>query len=181
MALNFRTISDLSALSWEAYDHRPGLHELQLRFNTIVNTPRMSRWIVLLLVACANAAFCHLFGGDLIAIGLVWIATLAGFFVRQELTRIHLNHMVVFIVCSFTASLIAAAGVFYNLGTTQDIALGTSVLYLIPGVPLINSLLDILEGHVLVGLSRTINATLLIICIALGLSITLLILGKDIL
>ena len=35
MALNFRTISDLSALSWEAYDHHPGLHELQLRFNTI--------------------------------------------------------------------------------------------------------------------------------------------------
>ena len=54
MALNFRTISDLSALSWEAYDHHPGLHELQLRFNTIVNTPRMSRWMVLLLVACAK-------------------------------------------------------------------------------------------------------------------------------
>ena len=70
MALNFRTISDLSALSWEAYDHHPGLHELQLRFNTIVNTPRMSRWMVLLLVACANAAFCRLFGGDPIAMGL---------------------------------------------------------------------------------------------------------------
>ena len=160
MALNFRTISDLSALSWEAYDHHPGLHELQLRFNTIVNTPRMSRWMVLLLVACANAAFCRLFGGDPIAMGLVWIATLAGFFIRQELTKLQLNHMVIFIICSFIAS---------------------SVLFLIPGVPLINSILDILEGHVLVGLSRTINATILIICIALGLSMTLLILGKDIL
>ena len=92
MALNFRTISDLSALSWEAYDHHPGLHELQLRFNTIVNTPRMSRWMVLLLVACANAAFCRLFGGDPIAMGLVWIATLAGFFIRQELTKLQVNH-----------------------------------------------------------------------------------------
>ena len=172
---------DLSALSWEAYDHHPGLHELQLRFNTIVNTPRMSRWMVLLLVACANAAFCRLFGGDPIAMGLVWIATLAGFFIRQELTKLQLNHMVIFIICSFIASLTAALGVFCNLGTTQDIALGTSVLFLIPGVPLINSILDILEGHVLVGLSRTINATILIICIALGLSMTLLILGKDIL
>ena len=180
MALNFRTISDLSALSWEAYDHHPGLHELQLRFNTIVNTPRMSRWMVLLLVACANAAFCRLFGGDPIAMGLVWIATLAGFFIRQELTKLQVNHMVIFIICSFIASLTAALGVFCNLGATQDIALGTSVLFLIPGVPLINSILDILEGHVLVGLSRTINATILIICIALGLSMTLLILGKDI-
>ena len=136
MALNFRTISDLSALSWEAYDHHPGLHEL--------------------LVACANAAFCGLFGGDPIAMGLVWIATLAGFFIRQELTKLQVNHMVIFIICSFIASLTAALGVFCNLGATQDIALGTSVLFLIPGVPLINSILDILEGHVLVGLSRTI-------------------------
>ena len=113
--------------------------------------------------------------------GLVWIATLAGYFIRQELTKLQLNHMVIFIICSFIASLTAALGVFCNLGTTQDIALGTSVLFLIPGVPLINSILDILEGHVLVGLSRTINATILIICIALGLSMTLLILGKDIL
>ena len=118
---------------------------------------------------------------DLSAMGLVWIATLAGFFIRQELTKLQLNHMVIFIICSFIASLTAALGVFCNLGTTQDIALGTSVLFLIPGVPLINSILDILEGHVLVGLSRTINATILIICIALGLSMTLLILGKDIL
>lgn len=181
MALNFRTISDLSTLSWEAYDHNPGLYELQHKFNIIANTPRMSRWVVLLLVACANAAFCRLFGGDSIAIGLVWMATMAGFFIRQELTRRHLNHMVIFIICSFIASMIAATGVRYNLGTTQDVSLGTSVLYLIPGVPLINSILDILEGHVLVGFSRTINAVILIICIAIGLSITLLILGKDIL
>lgn len=181
MDLNFRMISDLSALSWEAYDHRPGLHELQYNFNGIVKTPRMSRWYVLFLVACANAAFCRLFGGDIVAMGLVWVATLIGFFVRQELSRRHFNHMAVFVICSFIASFIASLGVRYNWGTTQDIALGTSVLYLIPGVPLINSILDILEGHVLVGLSRAINASILIICIALGLSTTLLILGKDIL
>lgn len=88
--------------------------------------------------------------------------------------------MVVFVVCSFIASLIAGLGFRYHLGTTEDIALGTSVLFLIPGVPLINSIIDILEGHVLVGWSRVINAFILIICIALGLSMTLLILGKEV-
>ena len=76
---------------------------------------------------------------------------------------------------------IAALGVYSDWGTTQDVALGTSVLFLIPGVPLINSILDILEGHVLIGFSRAINAAILIICIALGLSMTLLILGKEVL
>lgn len=64
-------------------------------------------------------------------------------------------------------------------GTTPETALGTSVLFLIPGVPLINSIFDLLEGHVLVGISRAVNALILIVCIALGLSVTLLILGLD--
>lgn len=44
---------------------------------------------------------------------------------------------------------------------------------------MINSIIDILEGHVLAGTSRLINATNLIICIALGLFITLQLLGVD--
>lgn len=181
LALNFRTISDLSSLSWEAYDHDLPLDELKKRYAVITTQPRMSRWVVLILVAFANAAFCCLFGGDWIAMGLVWMATLTGFFVRQELTVRKVNHMLIFIVCSFVASLVAALGVYSDWGTTQDVALGTSVLFLIPGVPLINSILDILEGHVLIGFSRAINAAILIICIALGLSMTLLILGKEVL
>ena len=181
LALNFRTISDLSSLSWEAYDHDLPLDELKKRYAVITTQPRMSRWVVLILVAFANAAFCRLFGGDWIAMGLVWMATLTGFFVRQELTVRKVNHMLIFIVCSFVASLVAALGVYSDWGTTQDVALGTSVLFLIPGVPLINSILDILEGHVLIGFSRAINAAILIICIALGLSMTLLILGKEVL
>lgn len=178
--LNFRTISELSSLSWEAYDHYLPLEELQKRYVEIATRPSMSRWWVLVLVAFANAAFCRLFGGDLIAMGLVWVATFWGFFVRQELTRRKVNHMLVFIICSFVASLITAIGFRYHWGTTEDVALGTSVLFLIPGVPLINSILDILEGHVLVGFSRAINAAILIICIALGLSMTLLIIGKEV-
>lgn len=179
-ALNFRTISDLSSLSWDAYDHHLELAEMQKRYSQIITRPPLSRWLVLILVAFANAAFCRLFGGDPMAMGLVWLATLVGFFVRQELLKRHVNHMVVFVVCSFIASLIAGLGFRYHLGATEDIALGTSVLFLIPGVPLINSIIDILEGHVLVGWSRVINAFILIICIALGLSMTLLILGKEV-
>ncbi len=179
-ALNFRTISDLSSLSWDAYDNHLELAEIQKQYSRIITRSPMSRWLVLVLVAFANAAFCRLFGGDLMAMGLVWVATLVGFFVRQELMKRHVNHMVVFVVCAFIASLIAGLGFRYHWGTTEDIALGTSVLFLIPGVPLINSIIDILEGHVLVGWSRAINAFILIICIALGLSMTLLILGKEV-
>lgn len=179
MALNFRIISSLSTLSWDAFDSHLSLEEIRIRYEQIMAHPRMSRWLVLFLVACANASFCKLFGGDAIAMGLVFLGTLVAFYVRQEMMNHHLNHFIVFIVAAFVSSIITGIGVHYNLGSTPDIALATSVLFLVPGVPLINSIMDILEGHVLAGISRMVNATILIICLSIGFLITLLMLGLE--
>ena len=54
-------------------------------------------------------------------------------------------------------------------------------LFLVPGVPLINGVIDIVEGHILIGCSRLINALLLIVCIAVGLSATLMIVKNSLL
>ena len=176
-AFNFEIISNLSTLSWQAHDNHLTMYELREQFNAIVTKPRLSRWWVLWLVSFANASFCRLFGGDLWAMGLVFVATLIGFLLRQEMTLRHINHFAVFILSAFVASMIASLGVWASLGETPQIALGASVLFLIPGVPLINSIIDLLEGYVLIGISRAVNALSLIICISLGLSATLLILG----
>ena len=56
---------------------------------------------------------------------------------------------------------------------------GGKCALLIPGIPLINAMLDILDGHVLMGVSRLIQASTLIICIALGLATTMLLMGVD--
>ena len=55
------------------------------------------------------------------------------------------------------------------------VAIDTSVLFLIPGVPLINGVIDIVEGHILNGIARLTSALMLIVCIAIGLSGTLMI------
>ena len=167
LALNFRTISDLSSLSWEAYDHDLPLDELKKRYAVITTQPRMSRWVVLILVAFANAAFCRLFGGDWIAMGLVWMATLTGFFVRQELTVRKVNHMLIFMFVHLWL-LWLRRSVCILMGYHSGCRFRYECTFFNPGVPLINSILDILEGHVLIGFSRAINAAILIICIALG-------------
>lgn len=179
LPLNFDMISTLSALSWFAYDYSPSLSNVKEKFHEIMSKPRMSRWLVLFLVACANASFCRLFSGDFQAMIVVFFATLAGFFIRQEMMNRHMNHLFVFVVSSLTASMIGGVAVRFDIGSTPEIALATSILYLIPGVPLINSVIDVIDGHVLTGFSRFINACLLIICIAIGLSITLLLLGVN--
>jgi uncharacterized membrane protein YjjP (DUF1212 family) len=177
LLLNFTCVSDISALSWDTYDKNLPYDEVRRKFEEIISQKRMSRWLVLILVGFANAAFCGLFKGDLYAISLVFIGTLAGFYVRQEMIIKKINHLVVFTTSAFVASLISGIGYVLPLGNTPEIALAASVLYLIPGVPLINSVLDIIEGHILTGIARLVNASSLIVCIAIGLFASMLILG----
>lgn len=67
-----------------------------------------------------------------------------------------INHYVVFIVSAFVASLCASTALIFD--TTSEIAMATSVLYLVPGVPLINGVIDIVEGYVLTGFARLTEA-----------------------
>ena len=89
------------------------------------------------------------------------------------------KEFLIFIISAFMASLCASAALRFDC--TAETALATSVLYLVPGVPLINGVIDIVEGHILIGFSRLINALLLIICIAIGLSATLLMVKNSLL
>ena len=175
MAIDYRVVAELSELSWQTHDYHLTPDDVRKEYNRVMEAPRMSRWRVLPLVALANGSFCILFGGDFISAAVVFLATLIAFFIRQEMIAQKTNHLVMFVLCSCIASMLTALGcIKLGLGETPDIAMATSVLFLIPGVPLLNSIMDILEGHVLTGISRFVNATMLIISISIGFLITLL-------
>ena len=156
--ISFEHNSELSALSWEAVDNHLSLEELTAKYKKIVSAPMIHPLFVLLLVGFANASF--------------FSATITGFYLKQQMQKKKLNHYIVFIVSAFVASLCASTALIFD--TTSEIAMATSVLYLVPGVPLINGVIDIVEGYVLTGFARLTEASLLIVSIAIGLSFTLL-------
>ena len=175
--ISFEWNADLSALSWAACDEKMSLEAIERKFAEITAKPRMNPVFVLFMVSLANASFCRLFGGDIWAMLITFTATMIGFFTRQHLTKRKVNHYIVFIVSAFVASICASSSLALGIDTAE-IALATSVLYLVPGVPLINGLIDITDGHIQIGISRIVNAFMLIICIAIGMSVTLM-LVKD--
>lgn len=178
--ISFRRNSDLSELSWDAVDEHLDIETLRKRYNEIVSQPRLDPRLVTLIVGFANGSFCKLFGGDWISIFAVFVATVIGFTVRNWLMGRKVNHLVVFSLASFVASIISSVTLLIP-NCTSEVALATSPLYLIPGVPLINGMLDIFEGHILLGFGRLMNAFILIFCIAIGLSSTLLIVNGHLL
>ena len=176
LPISFEHNSLLSALSWETFDKHLPLNELRQKYAQVLARPTMSSHYVWLLASLANASFCKLFGGDALSMGIVFVATLLGMFLKHKMTRAGINHYIVFVLSAFAASMCASTALACQ--TTSEIALATSVLYLVPGVPLINGVIDTIEGYVLNGFARLVRAALLIICIAIGLSFTLL-LFKD--
>ena len=127
-AINFEFNSELSALSWEAYDNHLPLDTLWEKYHAITGKPRMNPWAVWILVGFANASFCRLFNGDWVAVAAVFVATLIGFRLKQVLGKHHINHYFVFTISAFVASFIASITMWQQWGTTPDIAIGASVM-----------------------------------------------------
>ena len=171
--ISFNLISELSALSWEIYDEKIPLARAKAAFAEILASQKKSFAKTLVLLSVANAAFCELFGGGGGAMALVFAATAFGICARHLLSKLKINLKIQYIAVSFAVSFIVSLGARYGLSETPDVAVGSSILFLIPGVWLINSVFDILNENMLVGISRGLNTGLLIICIAIGLFLTL--------
>lgn len=168
-AINFDLNTRLSRLSWKIADNCISLPRAVALFERINKPRRQNPMAVLTLVAAANASFCRLFGGDLAAMAVVFLATFAGFMVRQMMVRHHADIRLTVIVCAFISSVLGATGMLFSFGSTPSIALATSVLYLVPGIPFINSFSDMLYRHYICAFSRFVDALVLTCCLSIGL------------
>ncbi|MCM1164338.1 MAG: threonine/serine exporter family protein [Muribaculaceae bacterium] len=167
--INFSINTELSRLSWLIADDKLSYREALERYNQILQGKSQSKWLVLMLVTLANASFCRLFGGDAIAMAIVALATMAGYYFKQRLVARKMDIRLVFIICSFISSVLGATDMLFSIGTTPELALGTSVLYLVPGIPFINSFSDMLYRHYLCAFSRFADALILTCSLSIGL------------
>ena len=168
--ISFYKNTKLSKLSWYIADGKMSLPVAKRIFHKIITSPFTNKWVVLVLTSIANMSFCRIFGGDAVAMAIVFVATLLGFRLKQILLEEHMDVNVVFLFCAFFSSVTATSGYIFHLGEKPDVALGTCVLYLVPGIPYINSISDLLVGQYLVAFSRFMNAVMLTFCLSVGLA-----------
>jgi uncharacterized membrane protein YjjP (DUF1212 family) len=173
--VNFKTISGISRLSWQSLEQNFSITQVRAELNRILSLPHYPRLIVLLFVSLAGAGFCFSFGGKLPEMVITFGATFCGLFVRQEAVKHKFNPYICVFMGSLVASLFAGAFVKAGLHINFEHAFATSVLFLIPGVPLINCFTDLIDGNILNGLVRGINALMFALAIALGLLTAMLI------
>jgi uncharacterized membrane protein YjjP (DUF1212 family) len=132
-----------------------------------------NRWLVIVMVGLACAAFSRLFGGDWIIFGITFGASAVAMFLRQELSHRYFNPLLVVVACAFTAGSLASTASLFQLSDQPETALAAAVLLLVPGVPLINAAQDLIRGHLVTGITRGVTGLLISLAIALGLLLAL--------
>jgi uncharacterized membrane protein YjjP (DUF1212 family) len=175
--VHFGILTEISLLTWQVAEENLKIDDVEKRFELIKKIPHYPRWATLLGVGSACASLCILGGGNWANGSMGFLAAVAGMVVRQEVLKQRFNPMIAFILAAFTTGLIAGLDMVYQIGTSPEKTLATSVLYLIPGVPLINCVIDLIEGHVPTAIARGVFAGFILLCIAVGLALSILLLG----
>ncbi|AIW19937.1 threonine/serine exporter family protein [Vibrio coralliilyticus] len=165
--INMRVITQIQRicimLERGIIDHALAQHKLER-----INPERYNRWLVVVMIGLSCAAFSRLAGGDWVVFAMTFIASSIGMIVRQEIGHRHFNPLMNFAATAFVTTVVSAQAVIYGLGNSPFLAMASSVLMLVPGFPLINSVADMLKGYINMGIARFVMASLLTLATCLG-------------
>lgn len=175
--ISFELNTNLSKLSWDIADGKLGFCEARKEFQRLVSEKTPDVFNLPLIVSCANAAFCRLFDGDAVAMAVVFVSTFVGYVLKILLSRLDVDYRLTVIFCAFVSTIITGAASLLHLGTTPEIAVATGVLYLVPGIPYINSFSDMLDRHYICAFGRLMKAIVLTACLSLGMGLGVMTMG----
>ncbi|WP_428242918.1 threonine/serine ThrE exporter family protein [Gynuella sp.] len=165
--INMHIVSEVQKVVIDTENSTIDAAEVRKRLHSI-EPYKHNRWLVVLMIGLSCASFCRLAGGDWLLFGWTFLASGVGMFVRQEIAQRHFNPLMNFGVTSFVTTLIAAQAEIYEIGNHPFLAMASSVLMLVPGFPLINSVSDMVKGYVNMGIARWVFASLLSLATCIG-------------
>ena len=166
--VNFRIVSGISHLSWNVMEQNWTVSQIAEEIQRLKSLPHYPRPVILGAVGLAGAGFCNIFGGGYVEMTVAFVATVAGLFIRQEAVKKKFNPYLCVFFAAFTASFIAGLAEHFHIGMQPDKAFATSVLFLVPGVPLFNSVTDMVVGNIQTGMVRAMNGLMIAFSIAMG-------------
>ncbi|MFV0574879.1 MAG: threonine/serine exporter ThrE family protein [Vibrio sp.] len=165
--INMKVVTDIQhiciMLERKVIDFSMAVHKLDQ-----IKPTRYNRWLVVVMIGLSCAAFARLSQGDYQVCAMTFLASSIGMIVRQEIGHRSFNPMLNFAVTAFVTTLISSQAVIYQIGNAPFVAMASSVLMLVPGFPLINSVADMLKGYVNMGIARFVMASLLTFATCLG-------------
>ena len=179
--VNFSAISDISILSWETLEEHLSVEEIEKHVATIKAKPHYNMYVMWFFVSIAGGSLAYVFGKENASyaeFGMSFLATFIGLAGRRILQLRKFNVYICWCWAAFVS--VSVMSIFRLLGVEHyHNALAACVLWLVPGVPLINGFIDMLSGCVVPGVAKLTHAAILVFMISLGFYLALLLFGYE--
>ena len=165
-AVDFNIIYSITKISWQILKKSVSLDELKKFFDDINSKPKIySHLQIILAVGIACGGFCCLFGGNFLEIICTSISAMAGKFAQIKLLKYKMNEFLAIDLAAFVATSFA-----YFLHPTSVMPMVACSLFLIPGVPIVNAVVDMLNKFFLKALTEFFRAFLIIVSMTAGIA-----------
>ena len=171
--INMTTISLISKLSWKAIREDYSIERYAEELEAIASRPRNYTPVqVAIGTGFACGGFCIQFGCDWTAFFYASFAAAIGMYLRGLMLRKGLNNYMGIAVAAFISTVIAWATTYLPSSWTDTPLhpLLACALFIVPGVPLINFVDDMLDNYIQVGFTRAINTFLMIFAMSFGIA-----------
>ncbi|MDN0051919.1 threonine/serine exporter family protein [Bacteroides caecigallinarum] len=171
--VNMTAISAVSKLSWRAIENDYTLDQYEEELEEIRKRKRnYTPWQVAVGAGFACGGFCIQFGCDWVAFLYASIAAIIGMRVRAKCNESGLNHYMGIAIAAFISTMFAWASTLLPASwtTTPWHPLLACALFIVPGVPLINFVDDMLDNYIQVGIVRAVNTLLMVSAMAFGIA-----------
>lgn len=171
--INMTTISLISKLSWKAIREDYTIEQYADELEAIAKRPRNYTPVqVAIGTGFACGGFCIQFGCDWTAFFYASFAAAIGMYLRGFMLRKGLNNYMGIAIAAFISTVIAWATTYLPSSWTDTPLhpLLACALFIVPGVPLINFVDDMLDNYIQVGLTRAINTFLMIVAMSFGIA-----------
>ena len=170
MNVNMAAVTAVNSLIVKIESGWQDLVEIGAELKHIENSqPIYTRWVVIIGLGLTAASLARLFVGDWASVGVSWIAGSAGMWLRQELGRRRFNLFFIPFAAAIASGIIGGAAVLLGASKTPALCLVAPAMIIVPGVPLINGIQDMIKNHMTLGLARLAQGAIVTISIALGL------------
>lgn len=175
--VHLAVLTEVSHLSWKVQEENLSIGIVEEEFARIKTKPNYRDIPVAIAVGFSCAGLCLFSFGDMKNAGIAFLAAFLGYMVRVFFTRKDFNPMICISIAAFATTLITGFGNLYSIGAHPEAAMATAVLYLIPGVPLINCVIDLIEGYLSAAMNRALFGGFILLCIAAGMTLCITLMG----
>lgn len=175
--VHLEILTAVSHLSWEIQRKNMDIGEAEKQFAKIKQIPYYKDYIIAIAVGFSCAGLCLFAHGDLYNALIALVGASIGFMFKTKVAKMNFNPMISISIAAFITTLITGLGSIFDIGSTPEAAMATAVLYLIPGVPLINCVIDLIEGYLSAAINRALFGGFILLCIAAGMTLCITILG----